>query len=190
MPAAAELTQTAASRWFGDAFFQLHPRLQSLHRRGGLLRGPVDICFGRGLAGMIGRRLARRLGIPAMPGKHQLEVAISHHDDLLHWDRRFDGGERFPSTFLPVGRWPAGSWVEQTAVIALQLQVDIVDGGWHWRCVGARRGRWRLPRWLLPRSEAYKRIEEGRYRFKVSFALPLLGMVLGYGGWLDEVPGG
>ncbi len=47
-----------------------------------------------------------------------------------------------------------------------------------------------MPRWLLPRSEAYKRIEEGRYRFKVSFALPLLGMVLGYGGWLDEVPCG
>ncbi len=69
------------------------------------------------------------------------------------------------------------------------LQVDIVDGGWHWRwrCIGAQRGRWRLPRWLLPRSEAFKRVEGGHYRFSVSFALPLLGEVPRYGGLLHAV---
>lgn len=71
-------------------------------------------------------------------------------------------------------------------MIALKLQVDIIDGSWHWRCIGAQRGHWRVPRWLLPRSEAFKRIEGDRYRFSVSFALPLMGEVLRYDGLLRE----
>ena len=180
---------TIVAAWFGDSFNQLHPRLQSLHRYGGLLHGPVDVAFGSGLAGLIGRRLARRLGIPAMAGTHRLEVTISHRDGLLHWDRRFDDGPHFPSTFRPIGHWPGDCWIEQTAVIALRLRVDIVDGDWYWRCIGARRGRWHLPRWLLPRSEAFKRIEGDHYRFSVSFALPWLGDVLRYGGLLRETAG-
>lgn len=178
---------TVASAWFGSNFTRLDPLLQSIHRHGGLLRGPVAVSFGHGLAGAMGRRIARRFGIPPEAGQHQLEVTISHHDGLLHWDRRFDQGQRFPSTFLPLGHWPDGCWIEQTAAIALRLQVDIIDGGWYWRCIGAQRGRWHLPRWLLPRSEAFKRAEGGHYRFSVSFALPLLGEVLRYGGLLHAV---
>jgi hypothetical protein len=179
------MNATVVSEWFGTAFDRLHPLLQSLHRHGGRLHGPTVIRFGRGLAGMAGRRIAGKLGIPRNGGEHALEVTISHHDGLLHWDRRFDGGHRFPSTFRPHGHWPDGYWIEDTAAIALLLQVEVIDGGWYWRCIGAQYGRWRLPRWLLPRSEAYKRIEDGRYRFSVSFALPLLSEVLGYGGLLE-----
>lgn len=176
---------TATRAWFGANFSRLHPRLQALHRSGGVLCGDVAISFGRGLAGMAGRRIARRLGIPTSAGSHQLEVRISHHDGLLHWDRRFDDGQRFRSTFRPLGHWPNGCWIEDTAAVQLQLQVDVIDGGWYWRCIGAQRGRWRLPGWLLPRSKAFKRIDNDHYRFSVSFALPVLGDVLCYGGLLD-----
>lgn len=176
---------TVVSDWFGAAFERLHPLLQALHRNGGLLRGPVDVRFGRGLAGVIGRRLARKLGIPQNDRPHVFEVRIGHEDGLLHWDRRFDDGQRFLSTFRPVGHWPDGLWIEDSAGIALRLQVEVIDGGWHWRCIGAQLGRIRLPRGLLPRSEAFKRIEDGRYRFSVSFALPLLGRMLSYGGTLQ-----
>jgi hypothetical protein len=179
------MSDTAVSHWFGPAFGRLHPLLQDLHRHGGTLRGPIAIRFGRGVAGVAGRRFARRLGIPCDGGEHVLEVTIRHDDDALHWDRRFDDGHCFASTFRPCGHWPDGGWIEATAVIALHLQVDVIDGGWHWRCIGARFGRWPVPRWLLPRSEAYKRIEAGHYRFSVSFALPLLGEIVRYGGLLD-----
>lgn len=182
--------ETASSAWFGTAFAQLHPRLQQLHRQGGRLRGSVEMAFGHGLAGVIGRRMARRLGLPAAAGSHQLEVHISHRDGVLHWDRRFDDGRQFLSTFAPHGGWPDGWWIEQTALVALRLQVDIVDGGWHWRCIGAQWQRWNLPRWLLPRSTACKCIEQDRYRFSVSFSLPLLGELLRYGGLLDQVSDG
>lgn len=176
--------ETASSVWFGTGFAQLHPRLQTLHLEGGVLRGAVAISFGGGLAGVVGRRIARKLGIPTEGIHHQLQVTIAHHGDVLHWDRCFDGGQRFPSTFRSVGHWPDGHWIEETSAISLVLQVDVLDGGWYWRCIGARRGRWQIPTWLLPRSEAFKRIENDRYRFSVSFALPWLGEVLRYGGLL------
>jgi hypothetical protein len=179
------MSDMLVSAWFGPAFARLHPQLQSLHRLGGKLRGPVEIRFGRGMAGIAGRRIARKLGIPCDGDKHSLEVTISHGADALHWDRRFDDGHCFPSTFQPYGHWPDGGWIEDAAVIGLRLQVDVVDGGWYWRCIGAQWGRLQIPRWLLPRSDAYKRIEDGRYRFSVSFALPLLGEVLRYGGLLE-----
>lgn len=179
------MSDTVVSDWFGPAFGRLHPMLQELHRHGGQLRGPVGIRFGRGLAGIVGRRIARRLGIPHDGGRHTLQVTISHEDGALHWNRRFDDDRCFPSTFLPSGHWPDGCWVEETAAITLLLQVDVIDGGWYWRCIGARRGAWRIPRWLLPRSRAGKRIEDGRYRFDVSFSLPLFGEVLAYGGLLE-----
>jgi hypothetical protein len=67
----------------------------------------------------------------------------------------------------------------------LRLQVDVHDGGWQWRCVGARLGCLHVPLWLLPSTQAGKRIEEGRYRFEVGIGLPLLGEVLRYGGLLQ-----
>lgn len=184
-PSQPSKDDTAVSHWFGPAFGQLHPQLQALHRHGGTLQGPLTIRFGRGLAGLAGRRLARRLGIPTEGGAHRLQVCIHHRDGRLHWDRRFDDGTRFASTFRPCGRWPDGSWIEETGALALRLQVDVVDGGWQWRCIGARLGRWPLPLWLLPGTHAGKRIEAGDYRFDVSIALPLLGEVLGYGGLLQ-----
>jgi hypothetical protein len=184
-PASSRMTETAVTQWFGAGFARLHPLLQDLHRHGGCLRGPVSIRFGRGLAGWLGRRLARRLGIPLDTGQeHQLEVHIRHDGGVLHWDRRFDDTQRFPSSFRPHGQWPHGYWIEDTAAIALRLRVEIVDGGWYWRCIGARKGWLPVPAWLLPRSDAYKRIEQGRYRFAVSFALPLFGELLAYEGLL------
>lgn len=180
------MTETAVSTWFGAGFAQLHPLLQDLHRHGGRLHGPVQIRMGRGIGGWIGRRLARKLGVPVGENQaHTLEVTIHHADGQLHWDRRFDDAHRFPSTFRPSGQWPAGHWIEDTSAVALLLQVDVIDGGWYWRFIGAQRGSLRLPAWLLPRSNAYKRIEQGRYRFSVSFALPILGELLAYEGLLD-----
>jgi len=178
------MTDQPVSDWLGAQFALLHPQLQSLHRDGGVLHGAVDIVFGRSLAGVFGRRLARRLGIPDTAGTHALEVDISHDGAALYWDRRFDQGSRMASVFRPVGHWPEGYWLEQTGPIELRLSVDVLDGGWYWRLLGAKFRGIPLPLWLLPQSKAYKRIENGSYRFQVGFSLPLFGLVLSYGGLL------
>jgi len=59
------------STWFGVGFHKLHPRLQKpQHLRGGKLHGIIDLTFGNGIAGMCGRRLAQKLDIQPIAGKH------------------------------------------------------------------------------------------------------------------------
>lgn len=170
--------------WLGDAFDTLHPLLRELHRHGGLLEGEVTLRLGNGLAGVIGRRLARKLGLPENAGTYRLRVDIHHDAGTLHWNRCFDGTHWLKSSFSPYGTWPDGYWTEITGPVRMALQVDVLEGGWHWRVCGMRVAGIRIPLWLMPRSTAYKTIENGKYRFEVGFAFPGLGEVLGYGGLL------
>ena len=179
------MTSTPSSQWFGDRFAELHPLLQNLHIHGGTLSGPVDIALGRGLAGIVGRRLAGKLGIPVDGDRHTLRVAISHQADGLHWDRCFDNEHWVRSLFQPIGQWPDGCWVENTGPIELFLSVDIREGGWYWRVLKGRLGGIKLPRWLLPQTTAYQLIEDDRYRFYVGISVPMLGTVLSYSGLLN-----
>jgi Domain of unknown function (DUF4166) len=144
----------------------------------------VDIHIPNGLAGILGRRFAKKLGIPVAGIQHHLQVEISHHTDGLHWDRCFDDAIYVRSIFRPVGAWPHGYWIEDTGPLQLQLTVDVREGGWHWRCIQLRAFGWRFPLWLFPHSHAFKTIEAGRYKFFVGFSLPWLGTILSYSGLL------
>lgn len=174
------MNETSVTRWFGAGFERLHPLLQQLHRDGGALQGAVDI-HSRGA-------LARRLGVPTGRERCDFSVEIRHDGDTLVWNRRFGSDHTMRSVFVPHGRWPDGYWVETTGTFARRLAVDVIDGGWHWRCIGASIRGIVVPLWLIPRTRAFKRIEDGRYRFEVAVALPLVGDVLRYGGLLDATP--
>ncbi len=170
--------------WFGDSFGTLHPLLQQLHRHGGQLSGTVEVTIPSGLTGVLGRRLAYKLGIPTQGRMHALVVTISHSGDGLHWDRCFDAQTSMQSIFQPIGIRQNGYWIESTGPVKLFLTVDTTNGGWQWRCLKMKLGWLRLPMFLFPNSTAYKTIESGRYRFHVGFALPFLGTILSYGGLL------
>lgn len=169
--------------WFGSAFSDLHPLLQQLHRHGGVLRGSIDVRFGNGLAGILGRRIAQRLGI-AYEEANRLEVRIFSDDCGLHWNRRFNDRTEFRSTFVPIERFPHGHWRESSGPIQLLLQVAIVNGGWHWRSMRTYAFGIPLPSWLAPRTIAYKEIEGDGYRFRVDVGLPLFGTLFSYSGKL------
>lgn len=175
---------SAVESWFGGGFARLHPALQALHRDGGRLEGCVRFRIGRGLAGVIGRRAMRRLGIDPGAPEHRLFVDIRHEDGALRWARRFGTAPEAVSWFRPVGRWPAGHWEEQAGPLTLSLAVDTDGGGWQWRQVGCRFQGLPVPAWLAPRIEAGKRIEADGYRFDVAIRLPLLGEILAWGGTL------
>lgn len=172
--------------WFGGAFATLHPLLQALHRAGGALVGTVELRFGRGLAGVIGRALARRRGVCAFDTTHRLRVSIRSDVRALHWTRCFDDGADVESVFVPVGRYPTGHWLESAGGWELRLGVSIVNGGWHWQ---HQRMQWRglpLPALLSPRTVAYKEVRDGAYHFHVDVSLPLLGTFFSYGGNLQH----
>lgn len=180
--ASAGHTPSVVEAWFGAAFAKLHPQLQALHREGGTLTGPVEFETGRGLGGVLGRVVLRRLGIDPLAGPHLLTVRIHHDAQGLNWARRFADGREFVSLFKPYGQWPAGHWIECAGPLALKLDVDFADGGWRWRPSEYRFYGRILPRWLWPRVEAGKRIVGDAYRFDIRIALPGLGALLAYGG--------
>lgn len=180
------MTESIVSRWFGERFNDLHPTMQALHRGGGSLSGVVEIRLGAGLAGWVGKRLGKSLGVPVDLPTRGFRVDISHTEDSLLWLRRFDNGAVLESSFAPVDTWPDGYWVEETGALRLDLAVDISDQGWKWRPLRARFGLLRLPLWLMPRPRAEKRIlGNGNYLFSVEFTLPVLGLLLGYSGELE-----
>lgn len=182
------MTSPLIGRWFGEAFAQLHPLLQTLHREGGVLQGNAELQFGTGVAGWLGRRIARNMGLPQAAGSVPLEVTISHTQDELVWARRFGTHAPMVSRFAPVGHWPDGHFRERTGTLQFELAVDIGDGGWTWRPLRAQVHGIPVPLRLLPRSHAYKRIEHGAYRFDVAVVAPGLGLLVRYAGLLTAGP--
>lgn len=172
--------------WFGERFCELHPLLQALHREGGLLTGVVQVEYGRGVAGWLGRRLARRMGLPRGGGTVPMAVRISDDGHCLLWSRRF-ADATFESRFEPVGQFGKGYWRERTGVVALVLDVQIIEGGWHWRHLRSSVAGLPLPAGLV-RTAASKQIHEGRYRFGIAVSMPVLGRLLSYAGDLDLAP--
>ena len=175
--------------WFADRFSDLHPLLQKLHVEGGRLRGKVDLYYGSGISGILGRRLARKMKLPG-PGSHELSVTISHDDEYLYWNRRFNSQHSVESLFRPVGDYEDGYWIETAGPLSLKLTVDIKNGGWHWRCLQVCLFGCPIPMWLTPSSVAYKEIKNNRYQFHVSFSLPILGVLVTYKGMLDVISEG
>jgi hypothetical protein len=179
---------TLVERWFGADFARLHPRLQDLHRRDGVLRGPVEVRVARGAGRVFGERLRRKLGLPPPGPGHVLEVHVAHDDERMLWERRFDGRGAFASAFVPVGAFPDGHWREIGGALELHLAVHLdAAGGWHWHTRRVRWRGWPVPKALLPRVVAHKRWEEGAYDFSVSVRVPGLGEVVGYSGRLLPV---
>jgi hypothetical protein len=172
--------------WFGGQFAALHPLLQRLHREGGVLCGEVNVSFGQRIAGVLGRRIAVRLGVPSTAGVHLLEVEIFSDEGALHWNRRFNGASTFFSRFVPVGTYPSGYWVEQSGPLRLFLGVKVVRGGWHWEHRGTRFLSVPIPGRILPRAFASKEVEGQLYRFSVEVRAPLLGKLLCYRGQLTN----
>jgi hypothetical protein len=174
--------------WFGAEFAKLHPLLQALHLQGGLLEGDVRISYGRGLAGWLGRRLAVKLGLPAGVAHTRLQVHISHHDGVLHWDRCFGADEDaehwMRSRFEPTGHWPSGYWQERTGALHIELGVEVIDGAWHWKPRAFKLFGLPLPAVFMINSRASKRVEAECYVFEVHMSAPVLGMLLQYSGRL------
>jgi len=174
--------------WFGESFVLLHPQLQMLHQRGGSLSGKIKLDFGTGLAGFIGKRLAKKLGIPLQSGEHELRVDIRHRGNSLYWSRCFDEQHTVLSIFKPFGNYPDAYWLEETGPVSLKLTVDIIESGWHWRVLGIRIFGLPMPLALFPHSKAFKKIVDERYQFHVGFSMPWIGQLFCYEGGLAFEP--
>jgi hypothetical protein len=162
----------------GESFGRLHPAIQAFHRLNGSHRlsgwvatdAPAS-SFARALAWLIRSPLhdsggAFRLWIDAGP---QTET----------WVRRFRDGA-MPSRI----RAASGRLVEQMGAVRLIFELEEADGRLQMHLVEAQVLGLRWPRWLMPTVQAEERGSTNEVHFDVRAALPGIGTVTSYRGWL------
>jgi hypothetical protein len=168
------------ARIMGPRFAELAPSVAALHDvlRDAGAHGRAIVRRGRH---PIARALAALLGLPAA-GEHVLHVGFCERQGVERWTRAFSG-HRFTSEFSKAH----GCVVERFG--PLRFRFDLVNEGSGLRMVlrNWSVARLPLPLALAPRASAREWEEAGLFRFDVSVALPLVGLVVHYQGWLDIV---
>ncbi len=132
-----------------------------------------------GAANALGALIARIMRFPAA-GRHPLHVAFRECDGTERWFRSFGG-----STFVSSLSAEDGDLVERFGPLRFRFDLPSDHLGLAMRIKGWSIFRVPLPLALAPRSHAREWEEDGRFYFDVPIALPLIGRIVHYRGWLE-----
>jgi NAD(P)-dependent dehydrogenase (short-subunit alcohol dehydrogenase family) len=175
-----ELPPPLYARILGSAFDALPPAVRGLH----------DLCGDAGAAGegtvMRGRGPLARLVATLMrfppAGTWPLRLAFTDRNGVEAWTRDF-GGHAFSSALCAARD---GLIVERFGSLRFAFALPAGPEGLEMRLRRWSVFRLPLPRFLAPRISAREwQDDQGRFRFDVAVALPLIGDVIGYWGWLE-----
>lgn len=164
----------------GEAFATLAPAVRAAHRAGPVtrMRGIAEV---RRATTPLAVFIAALFGMPRAEAPVEVKVVKRLGPDKEVWTRHF-AGARMESRLRVVG---PGLVSESFGPFTFDMKVAAENGALAMRVVGWRIGPLRLPSWLAPRSVATERQDdEGRFRFDVPIALPLIGRLTHYSGWL------
>ena len=174
-PARPTLFQQA----LGAAFFNLPPSLRQLHGVRGSARY-AGIASIEGGSNPLARLCARIAGLPTprQDVPTTVEFVVDARGET--WRRDF-GGARMQSRL----RFKAGLLRERLGPLQFRYVLHAGDGAIWWQVVGVRAfGLLPLPSGWFAGVQCREREHAGRYEFLVDAALPLLGPVIRYEGWL------
>ena len=167
-------------RVMGPAFAHLSEPVLAMHAvfGDGGARGEAVVTRGRS---PLARLVAKIFGFPAA-GKHALHVSFEENNGIEEWTRDFSG-QRFLSHLSEEN----GRLVERFGPFRFAFDLPIRGNGLsmemrHWSLL-----RISLPLFLAPQSAALEWAEDGRFQFDVPIALPFIGLVVHYRGWLQPI---
>lgn len=164
----------------GPAFEKAAPAVRATHRAGPVtrLRGVATV---RGAAAPLAALCARMFGMPGAADDVPVEVTKRLGPEHEVWTRRF--GARTMQSRLRAAA--PGLVRESFGPFDFDMRVGVENGALSMTIVGWRIGPLPLPPWLAPRSTATESQDsDGRFRFDVPIALPLVGRLTHYSGWL------
>ncbi len=171
-----------------DKFHSAPAAVRRAHRGGPVtrLRGIAHVAGG---SSPLARLIAHVFGFP--PASPATPIAVTMRLDAAGgetWAREF--GARKLTSRLRATR--PGVVRESFGPFAFDMAMDATPDRLSMRVVGWRFGPIPLPSWLAPRSHATETDADGRFHFDVPIALPLLGRLIHYSGWLvaEEVEEG
>lgn len=165
-------------RVMGSSFATLPVPVQAMHRalRDGGASGEAEVT---GAAGWAGRIVAAVVGFPKA-GRHPLHVHFQEDEGQETWTRDF-GGKVFQSHLSQRGPW----LVERFGPLRFAFALPATADGLTMNMQRWWLGPLPLPLRLAPRSRAREWAEDNRFHFDVPIALPLLGLLVHYRGWLS-----
>lgn len=170
-------TRTLYQRILGADFERLPASLRELHARGGVRRYAGEAEASRG-AGWLSRLCGWIAGLPpAHAGA--IEVDIDADRDGETWIRRFGRGAMRSRL-----RERDGLIHERLGPMAFAFALERVDDGLIWRLRSVRALGVALPLSWFDGMHAREFEQDGRYRFDVRAALPGIGLLVHYRGWL------
>jgi hypothetical protein len=170
-------------RMLGEAWERLPPPLRAMHEVSGVLIADGTAVVERG-QGLLARLVARLMGLPPAGRDVPLTVTFRVEEGREHWHRTF-GKRSFASVQEPGrGRFERlvcerfGPICFGLALVVDDDRLRLVLRGWSFAGLP-------LPTVLAPRSTAYEFAENGRFHFHVEIDHPLMGLIVGYRGWLE-----
>ncbi len=166
------------ARVMGERFARLAPPVAAIHNvlRDSGASGRAVVLRGRGI---LARMIATAMRFP-VDGDHDLHVAFSENDGVERWIRDFSG-RRFSSHLSQGG----ACLVERFGPLRFRFDLPNEGNGLRmvmrgWSCAGLS-----LPLALAPQTDAREWAEDGRFHFDVPIAMPLIGPIVRYRGWLE-----
>lgn len=170
-------------RIMADRFDALPPAVKALHSvlRDGGASGRATVTRGRHT---LARLVAAVMRFP-VAGYHDLNVSFEECDGVERWTRNFSG-RRFSSHLSRQGR----QLVERFGPLRFRFDLPSDRRGLRMEMRGWSGLGVPLPLALAPRSQAREWAEDGAFRFDVPIALPFIGLVVCYRGWLSPIAHG
>jgi hypothetical protein len=167
-------------RVMGTEFERLSEPVRAMHEVIGDGGAKGEAVVTRGTS-FVARLIAGVFGFPAA-GKHELHVSFEEQNGIEQWTRDFSG-QRFSSHLSEDN----GRLVERFGPFRFAFDLPIHGNG-----LSMEMRRWSflripLPLFLAPQSAAHEWTEDDRFQFDVPVALPLIGPVVHYRGWLQPI---
>lgn len=168
------------ARALGASFRRMPEAIRTAHMPGRqlVLKGTASVS---GAENVFARMAAALFGFPQSGDGIPVTVTMRARDGKEIWVRDF-GGRRFRSV---LARRPDGGLSERFGPVTFDLDVPATSRGLDMLIRRWRLGPIPLPFWFAPTAEARERLDaEGRFSFDVSIALPIVGRIVRYRGWL------
>lgn len=180
------MTLSPFQRLLGADFDRLPAPVRELHSlsKSTATAGSADITAAAGPAAWFLRWFA---GLP-QPGR-DVPVTVAFNLDgqgRERWERQF-GSRRYASTMKAGTGSAEGLLFEHFGLFRLYFRLTAREEGLAWSLV-----RWQflglpLPRWTTPSIECFESADGARFVFDIDFALPVVGHVTHYRGWIQRV---
>lgn len=162
----------------GQDYGLLDPLVKKAHTGSSQLKGRVSVQRGNWLANVI----CNIFSMPAASKSCALTVVGEHSLDYMSWNRLFDDFA-MNSHFEREGQ----QLVEVLGPIRMNMQLQVSEGALIYRLVKARILGVPIPLWLAPRVIAEEAQVGEVYRFTVNVSMPLVGLLVSYGGDMQLV---